>query len=84
MTTSTYLDLDEKGKSVDESRYRSMIGSLLYLTASRSDIMLSVFLCSRYQANPKESHLIVVKRIIKYMYNQCWFVVSQRYLLKSN
>ena len=67
MATSTYLDLDEKGKSVDESRYRGMIGSLLYLIASRLDIMLRVCLCARYQANPMESHLIVVKRIIKYL-----------------
>ena len=66
-TTSTYLDLDEKSKSMDESSYRGMIGSLLYLTASRPDIVLRVFLCSRYQANPKESHLIVVKRMIKYL-----------------
>jgi len=42
MTTSTYLDLDVKGKSVDESRYRDMIGSLLYLNTSRPDIILSV------------------------------------------
>jgi len=48
MATSTYLDLDEKGKSVDESRYRGMIGSLLYLTVSRPDIMLSICLCARY------------------------------------
>ena len=67
MTTSTYLDLDENGKSMDESKYRGMIGSLLYLTASRPDIVLSVCLCARYQANPKESHLIVVKRIINYL-----------------
>ena len=67
MTTSTYLDLDEKGKLVDEPRYRGMNGSLLYLTASRPDIMLSVCLCARYQANPKEFHLIAVKRIIKYL-----------------
>ena len=65
--TSTYLDLDEKGKSVDELRYRGMIGLLLYLTASRPDIMLSVCLCARYMANPKESHLTAVKRIIKYL-----------------
>ena len=56
MTTSTYLDLDEKGKSVDESRYRGMIGSLLYLIVSQPDIMLSACLCARYQTNPKESH----------------------------
>ena len=56
MATSTYLDLDEKGKLVDELRYRGMIGSLLYLTASQPDIMLSVCLCARYQAYHKESH----------------------------
>ena len=67
MATSTYLDLDKKGKSVDESRYRGMIRSLFYLTASRPNIMLSVFLCARYQANPKGSHLIAVKMIIKYL-----------------
>ena len=67
MATSTYLDLDEKGKSMDGSKYWGMIGSLLYLIASRLDIMLSVWLCARYQSNPKEYHLIVVKRIIKYL-----------------
>ena len=67
MATSTYLDLNEKGKSVDESRYKGMISSLLYLTSSRLDTILSVCLCVRYQDNPKESHLIVVKRIIKYL-----------------
>jgi len=48
MATSTYLDLDVKGKLVDESRYRGMIGSLIYLTTSQPDIMLSVCLCARY------------------------------------
>jgi len=48
MATSTYLDLDEKDKLVDESRYRGMIGSLLYKTVSRSNIMLRVCLCARY------------------------------------
>ncbi|XP_070011245.1 secreted RxLR effector protein 161-like [Nicotiana sylvestris] len=43
-----------------------MIGSLLYLTASRSDIVFSVGLCARFQANPKESHLTPVKRILRY------------------
>ena len=67
VATSTYLDLDEKGKLVDESKYRGMIGSLLYLTISRADIMFSVCLCARYQANPKESHLTAVKKITKYL-----------------
>ena len=44
-----------------------MIGSLLYLTASRPDISYSVGMCARYQANPKESHIIALKRIIKYV-----------------
>ena len=44
-----------------------MIGYLLYLTTSHPDIMFSVCLCARFQANPKESHLITVKRIMKYL-----------------
>ena len=61
------LTVDLLGKSVDSSLYRSMIGSLLYLTASRPDISYSVEVCARYQANPKESHMIALKRIIKYV-----------------
>ncbi|MBE2321147.1 hypothetical protein DVA67_034775, partial [Solirubrobacter sp. CPCC 204708] len=67
MSTSTKLDNDEHGKKVDQKLYRGMIGSLLYLTASRPDIMFSVCLCARYQANPMESHLLAVKRIFKYL-----------------
>ncbi|KAJ9535340.1 hypothetical protein OSB04_un001549 [Centaurea solstitialis] len=61
------LDKDSKGKSVDVTLYRGMIGSLLYLTASRLDIMYSTCLCARYQAEPKESHLTAVKRIFRYL-----------------
>ncbi|KAJ9544936.1 hypothetical protein OSB04_024643 [Centaurea solstitialis] len=61
------LDKDSKGKSVDVTLYRGMIGSLLYLTASRPDIMYSTCLCARYQAEPKESHLTAVKRIFRYL-----------------
>ncbi|KAL7607064.1 hypothetical protein Lser_V15G14694 [Lactuca serriola] len=67
MSTSYKLDSDLDGKSVDQKHYRGMIGSLLYLTASRPDIMLSICLCAHFQANPKESHLIEVKRIFKYL-----------------
>ena len=67
MATSTKLDSDEQGKPVDTRKYRGMIGSLLYLTASRPDIMFSVCLCARFQANPKESHLSAVKRIFRYL-----------------
>jgi hypothetical protein len=60
--TNGHLDLDTRGKSVDQKVYRSMIGSLLYLCASRPDIMLSVCICARFQANPKEVHLRAVKK----------------------
>ncbi|KAI3788196.1 hypothetical protein L2E82_00927 [Cichorium intybus] len=61
------LDADLNGKPVDQKKYRGMIGSLLYLTASRPDIMFSTCVCARYQANPMESHAIAVKRIFKYL-----------------
>ena len=67
MSPNVKLIVDLLGKSVDSSLYRSMIGSLLYLTASRPDISYSVGVCARYQANPKESHITALKRIIKYV-----------------
>jgi hypothetical protein len=67
MGTIGHLDLDTRGKSVDQNVYRSMIGSLLYLCASRPDIMLSVCMCARFQANPKEVHLRAVKIIMRYL-----------------
>ncbi|XP_030923214.1 uncharacterized protein LOC115950105 [Quercus lobata] len=57
----------DSGKSVDSSIYRRMIGRLLYLTASRPDISYNMGVYARYQANPKESHMIILKRIIKYV-----------------
>ncbi|KAJ9556992.1 hypothetical protein OSB04_011606 [Centaurea solstitialis] len=84
------LDKDSKGKPVDVTLYRGMIGSLLYLTASRPDIMYSTCLCARYQAEPKESHLTAVKRIFRYLkgtpnlglwYSKCWVFVG---ILGSN
>ena len=67
MSPNVKLTINLLGKSVDSSLYRSMIGSLLYLTASRPDISYSVGVCARDQANPKESHMIALKRIIKYV-----------------
>jgi hypothetical protein len=64
MATNAHLDLDEGGKSVDLKIYRSMIASLLYLTTSWPNIMFSVCMCARFQASPKECHMMVVKRII--------------------
>ncbi|CAM8887232.1 unnamed protein product [Rhodiola kirilowii] len=65
--THIKITKDEAGTKVDQTLYRSMIGSLLYLTASRLDIAYDVGVCARYQADPKESHLLQVKRIIKYV-----------------
>ncbi|CAN1801073.1 Retrovirus-related Pol polyprotein from transposon RE1 [Linum perenne] len=63
MAAITKLNKDEQGESVEEKKYRGMIGSLLYLTASRPNILFSICMCARFQANPKASHLTAVKRI---------------------
>jgi len=60
MGTSIKLDMDENGKNIDITKYQGMIGSLLYLTTSRPNIIFCVCLCSHFQAYPKESHVAVV------------------------
>ncbi|KAJ9555635.1 hypothetical protein OSB04_010249 [Centaurea solstitialis] len=70
METHKHLTADVEGEEVDVHHYRSMIGSLMYLTASRPDIMFVVCVCARYQVRPKESHLHAVKRIFKYLKGQ--------------
>ena len=65
--THLKLTKDEKGVSVDQSLYRSMIGSLLYLTTSRPDISFAVGVYARYQVDPKVIHANHVKRILKYV-----------------
>jgi hypothetical protein len=67
MGTYRHLDLNKGGKSVDQKAYRSMIDSLLYLCASRPDIMLSVCMRARFQSDPKECRLVVVKQILRYL-----------------
>ncbi|GJR39219.1 hypothetical protein Tco_1214903 [Tanacetum coccineum] len=67
MPTKIKLTKDDEADSVDNSKYRGVIGSLLYLTASRPDIMFSVCLCARFQENPKTTHLEAVKRIFRYI-----------------
>ena len=67
MGTNQALDNDESGNMVDQKMYRSMIGSLLYVTTSRPDVMFSVCMCARFQASPRESHLKATKRILRYL-----------------
>ncbi|GJX03116.1 hypothetical protein Tco_0189032 [Tanacetum coccineum] len=70
METQKPLLKDEDGEEVDVHMYRSMIGSLMYLTSSRPDIMFIVCACARYQVNPKVSHLHAMKRIFRYLKGQ--------------
>ena len=85
MASNGHLDLDEGCNPVDKTLYRSMIGSLLYLTASRPAIFFSVCMCARYQAMAMESHLIAVKRIIRYLkytpYLGLWYPKGARFQL---
>ncbi|GJY38382.1 retrovirus-related pol polyprotein from transposon TNT 1-94 [Tanacetum coccineum] len=67
MVEKSKLDEDKEGKAVDPSHYRGMIGTLLYLTASRPDLQFAICMCARYQARPTEKHLHAVKRIFRYL-----------------
>jgi hypothetical protein len=67
MDTNGHLDFDLGVTSVDQKVYRYMIGSLLYLCASRPDIMLSVCMRARFQTAPKDYHLKAIKRIMRYL-----------------
>ena len=68
MSSAVKLDKDENDKAIDITKYRDMIRSLLYITATRWDIMFSVCLCVRFQSNPKESHLSTVKKNLRYLH----------------
>ncbi|GJV79130.1 hypothetical protein Tco_1515000 [Tanacetum coccineum] len=67
MVKKSKLDEDPQGKAVDPTHYRGMVGTLMYLTASRPDLTFVVCMCARYQAKPTEKHLYAVKRIFKYL-----------------
>ncbi|WVZ80427.1 hypothetical protein U9M48_027900 [Paspalum notatum var. saurae] len=66
MSTNTALDADEDGEAVDQKEFQGMIGSLLYLTATRPDIPFAVCLCTRYQTSPRTSHRQAVKHIFRF------------------
>ncbi|GJZ78264.1 hypothetical protein Tco_0642936 [Tanacetum coccineum] len=67
MSLDTKLTKDKECEYVDNTKYRDMICSLLYITASRPDIMFSFRLCARFQEDPKTSHLEAIKRIFQYI-----------------
>jgi hypothetical protein len=66
MGTNDNLDNDASGNMVDQKLYHSMIGSLLYVTASKPDVMFNACMCARFQASPRESHLKAIKIILRY------------------
>nr|GFA66310.1 uncharacterized mitochondrial protein AtMg00810-like [Tanacetum cinerariifolium] len=67
MVEKSKLDEDKEGKVVDPSHYRGMIGTLLYLIASRPDLQFAICMCARYQARPTEKHVHAFKRIFRYL-----------------
>ncbi|GJX27042.1 putative ribonuclease H-like domain-containing protein [Tanacetum coccineum] len=67
MVERTKLDEDLSGIPVNQTQYRSMIGSLMYLTTSRPDIVFAVCMCARYQSKPTKKHLEAVKRVFQYL-----------------
>ncbi|XP_057443256.1 uncharacterized mitochondrial protein AtMg00810-like [Lotus japonicus] len=67
MYPNTVLDKNDESSPIDPTSYKGMIGSHLYLTSSRPDIMYSVCLCARFQVNPQQSHFSAVKRIFRYL-----------------
>ena len=78
MHPTCILEKEEVSKKVEQKIYRGMIGSLLYLTTSRPDILYSACLCARFRSDPRESHLTTVKRIFKYLKGTTNLVLSFR------
>ena len=67
LSTTTKLDHDLSGTKVNKTLYRGMIGSLMYLTASRPDILFATSLCAIFQCDPRGLHLMMVKHIMRYL-----------------
>nr|GEV44135.1 retrovirus-related Pol polyprotein from transposon TNT 1-94 [Tanacetum cinerariifolium] len=81
------LDENTGGKLIVLTRYRGMVGSLMYLSASRLDIVFAVCMCARFQAKPTNKHLQAIKRIFKYLkgtiYMGLWFLKDSGFMLKA-
>ncbi|GJX26709.1 hypothetical protein Tco_0233005 [Tanacetum coccineum] len=79
------IDVDLQGTPIDQTKYRSMIGGLMYLTASRPNIVFATFVCARYQARPTEKHPKEVKRIFWYLRQSInmglWYLKDSRFEL---
>ena len=67
MHPTCILEKEEVSQKVCQKLYRGMIGSLLYLTTSRPDILFNMYICARFQSDPREYHVTAVKRILKYL-----------------
>lgn len=67
MVPGTKMSKEEGGEEVDDSLYKQLLGSLMYLTATRPDIMFSVCFLSRFMSHPREAHLMAVKRVLRYV-----------------
>ena len=83
MTVGCKLSKQDKSKDVDQKSYRSMIGSLLYVTASRPDVKQVDGMVARFQSTPKENHVQAVKRIFRYLKETIkpWTMVSKQEIL---
>jgi hypothetical protein len=79
-SSAASLSPDEDGEAVGQKEYRSMIGSLLYLIATRPDIQFTVGLCARFQASPRSSHRMAVQRVFRYLKHtlefEIWYSAS--------
>ncbi|GKA94665.1 hypothetical protein Tco_0816703 [Tanacetum coccineum] len=81
------LDEDRGGKLIDPTHFRGMVGSLMYLSASRPDIVFDVCMCARYQAKPTNKHLYAIKRIFRYLKGTIhiglWYPKDSNFALKA-
>ncbi|GJU15949.1 retrovirus-related pol polyprotein from transposon TNT 1-94 [Tanacetum coccineum] len=87
MVKKSKLDEDKDGKAVDPSHFRGMIGTLLYLTASRPDLQFAICMCARYQARPTKKHQNAVKRIFRYLkgtvHQVLWYPKDSSFVLTA-
>ena len=67
MVERSKLDEDKSGTPVDQTKYRSMIGSLMYITARRPDLLFAICMCARYESYPTKKHLEAIKRVFRYL-----------------